>query len=127
MPRRISYQPDGLTVAKARTALRLTQEELAAACDVHRVTIANIENGRARVSLEMLERLAGALHLTRARILGEPEPVDPVEQAREEITAAIGEFGQSLTRLANLVDALNGSLHDTVARTQTGASTKAAA
>ena len=48
-------------LAEVRRAKGWTQEQLAAASGVHRVTIARIENGKASPNVETLERLARAL------------------------------------------------------------------
>ena len=48
-------------LAEVRRAKGFTQEQLAAASGVHRVTIARLENGKASAKVETLERLAGAL------------------------------------------------------------------
>lgn len=48
-------------LAEVRRANGFTQEQLAAASGVHRVTIARLENGKASAKVETLERLAGAL------------------------------------------------------------------
>lgn len=48
-------------LAEARQAKGMTQEQLAAATGVHRVTIARIETGEASPKAETLKRLADAL------------------------------------------------------------------
>lgn len=48
-------------LAEVRQAKGMTQEQLAAATGVHRVTIARIETGEASPKAETLKRLADAL------------------------------------------------------------------
>jgi len=53
----------GLAVRKHRTALRLTQEELAGRADFDRTYIGQIEQGRRNPTMLSLERVAHALGL----------------------------------------------------------------
>jgi transcriptional regulator with XRE-family HTH domain len=103
MPR-VSYQPDGLAIAKRRTALGLSQEALAARCGVHRVTIANIENGRYRVSTELLDCLAGELGVTREHALGLPEQIDTVEAERRRIARAMASISDGFEELTAVLN-----------------------
>lgn len=99
-------------MAQARQALRsdgtprvsaddlvMTQGELADLVGVHRVTLNKIEGGSARVSLDLVERLAAALGRTREHLLGEPETIDQFELARERMANALAEFSVAVDLL----------------------------
>lgn len=109
---RQSYEIDGLRVATARQAITgqngkpMTQAELAARADVHRVTITKIENGDANVSLDLLERLAGILDCTREHLLGAAEPIDPVEASRAKLADGLEEVADGFEKLSEVVDEL---------------------
>lgn len=53
-------RPNGLRIAQARLALpdKPSQAEFAKRIGIHWVTQSNIENGKANISLELLERIA---------------------------------------------------------------------
>ena len=51
----------GQAVRKLRLEQKLSQEELAERCDLHRTYISDIELGKRNVSLENIERIAAAL------------------------------------------------------------------
>ena len=51
----------GQAVRKLRMEQKLSQEELAERCDLHRTYISDIELGKRNVSLENIERIATAL------------------------------------------------------------------
>ena len=51
----------GQAVRKLRLEQKLSQEELAERCDLHRTYISDIELGKRNVSLENIERIATAL------------------------------------------------------------------
>ena len=51
----------GLAVRKLRLAQKISQEELAERCGLHRTYISDIELGKRNVSLENIERIATAL------------------------------------------------------------------
>ena len=51
----------GRAVRKLRLEQKLSQEELAERCDLHRTYISDIELGKRNVSLENIERIATAL------------------------------------------------------------------
>ena len=59
----------GRNVQRRRERRGWTQEELAARVGLHRVSLAQIERGRSRPSLDMLERLARALRVKPGRLL----------------------------------------------------------
>ena len=51
----------GQAVRKLRQAQKISQEELAERCGLHRTYISDIELGKRNVSLENIERIAAAL------------------------------------------------------------------
>ena len=51
----------GQAVRKLRLDQKLSQEELAERCDLHRTYISDIELGKRNVSLENIERIVTAL------------------------------------------------------------------
>lgn len=65
----------GTRVRARREELGLSQERLAEAAGVHRVTIVNVEAGESRPNVDTLVRLAAALNTTVGALLGETEAV----------------------------------------------------
>ena len=63
----------GRALRRLRAAAGYPQEAFAAAAGVHRTSMGKIERGAFNVTLETLERLAGALGLTAAGLLAEAE------------------------------------------------------
>ncbi len=59
----------GATVRAERLGRKLTQQELAFAAELSLTYIGEIERGQRMVSLDTLQRLALALHLTSAQLL----------------------------------------------------------
>ncbi len=59
----------GTTVRTERKARGLTQQELAFGSDLSLTYIGEIERGQRMVSLDTLERVAGALNYTGAQLL----------------------------------------------------------
>lgn len=57
----ISLSSLGQVIAKRRLALNLSQVELAAAADLHRSYISDIENGGRNITVSVLMRLAESL------------------------------------------------------------------
>ena len=51
----------GQAVRKLRQEQKISQEELAERCNLHRTYISDIELGKRKVSLENIERIASAL------------------------------------------------------------------
>ena len=114
MAGRTSYLLNGENVAKARLAILddrerpLSQQELANRVGIHRVTLAKIESGDARVSLEVLERLAAELGKSREHLLGEPEQIDEFERARERMADALDSFSEAVDLLQRRIRAHDG-------------------
>lgn len=69
---------NGLRIAQARLALpgAPNQREFAERIGIHWVTQSNIENGKAKVSLELLEKIAKETGRTRDWLQGEDEAED---------------------------------------------------
>jgi transcriptional regulator with XRE-family HTH domain len=61
----------GRTVRVLRVARGLTQEQLAELADVHATYIGKVERAEKNISLENLLKIAGALELTLAELIGE--------------------------------------------------------
>lgn len=59
----------GVTLRAERKARNLTQEKLAFAAGLSLTYIGEIERGQRMISLDTLQRLAGALELTSAELL----------------------------------------------------------
>lgn len=60
----------GARVKERRLALKMTQEDLARACCVSRVSIANFEVGRTRCTISRLVLLCSALQCSADYLLG---------------------------------------------------------
>ncbi len=107
-----SYTVNGARVGQARQALRndegrpMKQVEAADALGIHVVTLNRIENGKAPVSLDLLERLAAFTGRSKEWLLGEAELLDPVLANRERISKALGKIAEGFEELG-LVDVLN--------------------
>lgn len=84
---------NGALIGRRRTEMGLTQAELASRVGIHWVTQSNIENGKALVSLELVERFADEIEVSREQLLGEPD----AEAA--SMTAATADFAQAIDRL----------------------------
>ena len=63
----------GQAVRKLRQAQKISQEELAERCGLHRTYISDIELGKRNVSLENIERIAAALERSRPDLFKETE------------------------------------------------------
>jgi transcriptional regulator with XRE-family HTH domain len=63
----------GQRIKELRKELKLSQEKLAYEAEVDRTYVTDVENGRRNVSLEILERLIGALKVTVAEFFGAEE------------------------------------------------------
>lgn len=109
MARREGYVVDGVRLAQARQALPagggkpVTQADFAALIGVHRVTLTKIENGDARVSLDLLERIVAKTGQSREWFLGAPEQVDPVEESRLQVGAALAKIAAGFEELTDVL------------------------
>jgi transcriptional regulator with XRE-family HTH domain len=116
---------NGVEVAKARLAITdkktgkpLTQAAFAKRLGIHFVTMSNIENGKANVSLEMLERIAKETRRHRDDFLLADDE-DDLEAAQlpdhrqmlELLHGAIGIALQMTKPTASLAKATVGSEH----------------
>ena len=63
----------GTVIRKRRHGMRLSQEELAGCCCLHRTYIGSVERGERNISLENIVKLAVALDTTAAALLKEAE------------------------------------------------------
>ena len=59
----------GNAVRKRRAELQLSQEDFAEHAGLHRTYISDLERGRRNVSLENIEKLAKALHLSLSDLM----------------------------------------------------------
>lgn len=60
----------GKRIKKARKTLKITQSDLAATCDICDTYLSYIESGIKTPSLEVIDKLASALGITVAELLG---------------------------------------------------------
>lgn len=91
---------NGVRIARAR--LRMpgspNQAEFAKSLGIHWVTQSNIENGKAKVSLELLERIAAATGTSREYLIGSDEddaeaaPMAPLAAEKFFNTEALDAF-----------------------------------
>ena len=63
----------GQAVRKLRQGQKISQEELAERCGLHRTYISDIELGKRNVSLENIERIAAALERSLSDFFKEVE------------------------------------------------------
>ena len=63
----------GQAVRKLRLEQKISQEELAERCNLHRTYISDIELGKRNVSLENIERIAAALERSLSDFFKEVE------------------------------------------------------
>jgi len=95
---RFGHRVDGLKVARARESLganghRVTQAEFARRLGVHVITLNRIENNKARVSLDLLERIADQTGKQRGHFLSDDddEESDPVADLVKAIRRVVRE------------------------------------
>jgi transcriptional regulator with XRE-family HTH domain len=65
----------------ARTARKITQEDLAVDADVDRTTISGLERGNFNASLDLMERLAAALDIDVGELFATPSADTPRPEA----------------------------------------------
>ncbi len=89
-------------IAKARTARELTQEQVANFLGVSRATYLNIETGKSKPNVDIMERLASKLNVPVAEFFDEPRNNEKFEQMYFYI---LGHFkgGVPKTKLAKLL------------------------
>ena len=56
-----------------RSAAHISQEELAELCGLHRTYISDIERSNRNISIDNIEKIAQALHVTASDLLKEKE------------------------------------------------------
>jgi len=81
----------GATVRRLRFQLGISQEELAERADLHRTYIAGIERGARNATLKSIEKLAGALEVSTAALLGSPAG-KPAPPAAARLESAAGKI-----------------------------------
>lgn len=59
-----------------RLEAHISQEELAELCGLHRTYISDIERCNRNVSIDNIEKIAKALHITASTLLKERETID---------------------------------------------------
>jgi transcriptional regulator with XRE-family HTH domain len=83
---------------KRRKELALTQADLAERLGVANETLSRFERARHLPSLKMLERMAGALRMPIADLLGDAASAPEVELDQSRLTAALDGLGRSRPR-----------------------------
>ena len=73
----------GLVIRRRREKLKYSQEEFAAAAEVHRTYYGNIERGTQNYSIDYLLRISKALDVTLSTLLLEAETLDLPNAVRE--------------------------------------------
>lgn len=105
------HRVDGLKIAKAREALgrgkkvRMTQAKFAERVGIHLVTMNRIENGKANVSLDLLEKIAAETGHPREHFLADGDDDEaeaaPMALTRDEY-ALYGELTARIVALKSL-------------------------
>jgi transcriptional regulator with XRE-family HTH domain len=62
----------GFNIRMARLKARLSQEELARAADINRAYLSHLENDHSSPTYAVLEKIAGALHVSTPELTAEP-------------------------------------------------------
>ena len=70
---RVAY---GKAVRTIRQNKKISQEELADLCGLHRTYISDIELGKRNVSLENIDKIAQALQVKKSELFVEVEPYE---------------------------------------------------
>lgn len=58
----------GATIRDARKSMRLSQEDFAEKCDLHRTYIGQVERGEKNISYENIQRIASALGISPSQL-----------------------------------------------------------
>ena len=106
----------GERIREARKAIGMTQDELAAACDVSRSTINRYENGKLTPPIQGLNRLSDVLDVPVSSLLD--TCLSEEENAATDIAATMSVKilnDQTLQRIARLLNAMNAEQLDKVA------------
>jgi transcriptional regulator with XRE-family HTH domain len=83
----------GLELARNRRRARLTQREVGERMGTTQSSIARVESGAARPSLDFLDRFAQATGIPISIELGNPTPPDlSVKTRRQRVRSALGDF-----------------------------------
>lgn len=81
---RTGHEFNGALLGRIRTERGLTQAQMATRLGIHWVTQSRIENGKVKVSLELLERIAEETGRDRNDFLAEPVAAAPSSDDDEE-------------------------------------------
>lgn len=81
----IFYEQLGGQIRKARTAAKVTQEELANTLHLTRTSVTNIERGRQPVMAHVLVQIASALNTTVQDLIPSPETVAPTRKVTSQL------------------------------------------
>lgn len=71
-PRRSAREILATNMKALRAEQKLSQEDLALECDLHRTFIAHVERGARNISLDNIEKIAYALGVPVCRLLEHP-------------------------------------------------------
>jgi transcriptional regulator with XRE-family HTH domain len=66
----------GDRIRERRTAMQLTQAQLAGNCGLHRTFIGSVERGERNLTVLSLRKIAKALRTTPAELLTDEEPTE---------------------------------------------------
>ena len=80
----------GDNIRNARKALKMSQDDLAAAIGANRVTISQYERGVYLPSVPALDRLAEALNMTPSQLTGGAEPHTDIPKTHEAQIVSAG-------------------------------------
>jgi len=93
------YREVGQRIRKWRKVAGWTQHELAEQIDMLRSTLANIESGRQRTSLHLLQRIADVLGLGVADLLPTGRAIPEIQYPkRPDLEAEVRELKAQLTK-----------------------------
>lgn len=68
----------GKAVRTIRQSKKISQEELADLCGLHRTYISDVELGKRNVSLENIDKIAHALQVKKSELFGEVEQYESI-------------------------------------------------